>query len=702
MTKNIAEGDRMTAVRVLTVGIFIIAAASLIIISGCSPERTGTAIENSPPEVFIVNTPPDSAQFSRNPELNWYATDNDGFIAMFRYTVILDSNLTINGQMVTPEVFISQATDDQFKWIELEVSLDNPQSTATVRLFADTLDPENIFINQYFFVQAIDDQGAQSKIAWRRYSRNNHYPNTHFKNSKVYINARSEESPAPGISVNWSGADSADWGRADPPLEYEWRLYGPFDTAATIFIKYVEENCVWDPTADSFISCINIPVLNLEALPPAVQNVPQPIFHSEGENFATNPDDVWVTDVEAKIYNVFGALNLTETSKHKFIFWVRARDDGFVPDPSPSFGQFFVVEALFEKGVAILDETGYTGANGRWAPRHLDTARAVFKDLIHSAGFTDFDNTGGVDYFYMANAAGEGAGNIDPEFPDLLDDLSHQVLILYNDDAFGGPVETTFGLVPDAYFALDMGGSAWMMSRNIGDFRMDEFRGETKPKSAEFQRYFGMASFTIEAWFATIWRTRPPLTPATDYNEEFIEAISFQEAFPDIPLDYGPPVINGNDTIETLMQTRYADFFFNPDHIFKGQPEVGVGERVPLAAPLYLYRSKDGEHSIFNGKVCGVRMQNGDMRTACFAFSPLAMDTIAMRETFAIMLTWLTAKFDNEAAFKEEPRFSTAHSDLAERRARIGLFLDYLDQSATTEEIVRYGIDMKPFVVTPE
>lgn len=700
MTKNIMGDDRMTAVRALSVGLFVIALVSILIVSGCSPERTGTAIPNSPPEVFIVNTPPDSAQFSRNPELSWYATDNDGFITMFRYSVILDSNLTINNQMVTPDVFIDQASDDRYGWIELPVDLDHPQSSATVRLFADTLDPENVYIDQYFFIQAVDDKGLRSSILWRRYSRNNHYPNTHFKNAKVYINAKDEFSPAPGISMNWGGADSADWGRAEPPLEYEWRLYGPFDTASTIFIEYVKENCIWDPIADSFINCINIPVLNIDALPPAVQSIPQPIVHSKGANYANDPSDVWVSDVDTKIYNVFGTLDLQETSKHKFIFWVRARDDGFVPDPSPSFGQFYVVEAMFEKSVAILDETGYTGPDGRWAPRHMDTTRAVFTNLIHGAGYPDFDATRGEDYFHIASQAADNQPNIGSKKPDLLDGLSHKVLILLNDASENGPDESAFGMVSNVFFSLDMGASAWMMARNIGDSRNTNYRGDIMEKTPEFQQYFGFASFTIEAWFATVFRSfvMGPLV----FNEEFIEAVSFQEAFPDISLDYGPPEINGTDTVQSLLQGRYANFFFDPTHIYTGLPEVGVGERIPLAAPLYLYRSKDGEHSIFNGKVCGVLMQNGDMRTSCFAFTPLAMDSIQMGETFSVMLPWLMAKFDDPAALKRGITYTTAHSDLSERRSRIQLYLDYISESATPEEITEYGVDMKPFVVTPE
>ena len=84
----------------------------------------------------------------------------------------------------------------------------------------------------------------------------------------------------------------------------------------------------------------------------------QPLAHSQGPSYASNPADVWVTDQQTTIYDVFKDVpNITKTSQYKFVFWVRARDDGYVPDPTPSFSQFLVVEALFEKSVAVFDET---------------------------------------------------------------------------------------------------------------------------------------------------------------------------------------------------------------------------------------------------------------------------------------------------------------------------------------------------------
>ncbi len=357
----------------------------LAVLTGCGPDRSGVAALNKPPQVFIVNTPPDGAQFSRNPDLNWYATDIDGFIASFRYAVVLDSNLRINGQRVPVDVFVDQATDEQFNWTALKVDLDHPQSTATVRLYANIDFPVDSFVTQYFFIQAQDDAGAKSDIVWRRYSRNNHYPNTHQRADAVYINAKDSNSVAPGIHLVWDGADSTDWGRAKPPLEYEWRLYGPFNKNDSVYFNVVNENCIWNPDSGKYTNCSSARVLDLGSIPPVLNGVQQPLARSKGPKYATDTTDVWVTDEATTIYDVFRDVsNLTKTTQFKFVFWVRARDDGFVPDPTPAFNQFYVVEALFEKAVAVQDETSFK-RSAYWTPLNLNLVKQLYADYINGA-----------------------------------------------------------------------------------------------------------------------------------------------------------------------------------------------------------------------------------------------------------------------------------------------------------------------------
>ena len=683
----------MSSARTIILIFTLVIMGAIMTLVGCQPDRSGTATPNAKPLVFPVNIPPDSAHFSRNPDLNWYATDKDGYIKFFRFAVVVESLMVIDNNRVTPDVFVEEATDNQFGWDTLRVDLDHPQSTARVRLYANVDFPIDSFITQYFFIQAQDDQGAMSEIKWRMYSRNNHYPNTHFRNSRVYINAKDANSPAPGIGVTWDGADSADYGRALPPLEYEWRLYGPYLDTATVFVNLVKENCVYDPIGDSFVNCIDIKVLDVDNLPPSVGGKAQPLMHSTGPNYASDTNDVWVTETQATLYDVFEGLNLNTTSQYKFIFWVRARDDGFVPDPTPSFGQFYVVEALFEKQAAVLDETGYTRRMGRWAPTSIDTAKAVFYNYIRGAGFEEFDSLSGVHYFFSTDKKDIYENSVVPALPTLVDILSHRVLIFYNDDAEGGPNENpAFGLLDDVFFGLDMGASGLVFARNLGDAGRNTLPGARVGKSALFQWHFGIQEVVVEGWLRDVFLDlRNPV-----FNEQFIGAYANLPGYPNIMVDYGVGSLLDNN--------RYPRMFLDTLHVMNGLPEVGVGKRTAFAAPLYLYLSKDGDRSFYHGKVCAVAQQIGDMRSACFLFTPIAMDPEPMQELFETGMVWLSAKFQGSpsgASLKGVEAYETEYADVTARRARITEFLNYLSENADLPEVARYGITLKPYEVSP-
>jgi len=664
---------------------------------GCSslePSRSGTAISNQAPEMFIVNIPPDGAQFSRNPELRWYATDKDGFIDFFRYAVVVESLMVINGNPVSPEAFAENATDAQFGWDTLRVSLDNPQSTATIRLYANIDFPVDSFVDQYFFIQAQDDKGAKSLIKFRQYSRNNHYPNTRFRAGLYYINAKDASSPAPGINVSWQGFDSTDWGRATPPLEYEWRLYGPFEFSDPVYVKIVKENCIYDPTGDSFVACINVPVLDLDNLPPAVQNVPQPLIHSKGPNYANDPTDVWVSESNTTIYNVYQNLQLDTTSQYKFIFWVRSRDDGYVPDPTPSFGQFPVYEAKFERPIMLLDETYYTISAGRMAPNTQTVAEKYWQQAITTGyGYPEsmFDTL--KDYRLMSLSS----TNLARSSVSFMDIFSHRIQLLYNDDVVGTLNESRdFGYLWWVYQAMDMGGSAMIMARDLGNASQNTPRNSVFEMSQNFANMFGISDVNMEGWFHDLWYSAgdPRVDPRTK-NEEFIGAYSNMEGFPNLELDYGP-----GSRLDTLYFKLVLVTMNDPDYVFRGLPEIGVGTRTQYAAPMYLYMSKDGDQSVFNGKVLGVRQQLGDVRSACFMFTPLAMKQDSMQFVINQMIEWLEAKFlGGQAALKSIPTFNPAWSSVAERRARLDASAKYLQDHADPEYLKEIGLTLPPFKV---
>jgi len=682
--------------------ITLIISLAAIVFTACEPQRKGTEAANNPPQVFFVNIPPAGADFSRNPDISWYGTDIDGYILFYRYAVIVDSMLLANGIHVTPDEFAEQAADPQFDWDTLDVDLDHTRTTTTVRLHANVDFPVDSFVTQYVFVQACDDRGAMSDIIWHMYSRNNHFPNTHFRAQDEYINAVDPSSPAPGISLRWRGADSTDWGRADPPLEYEWRLYGPFEEEAVIRMKIAKEDCIYDPITDSFVNCREVPVLDLENLPPTVANLPRPLMHSQGSNFMNDPKDVWITGTETTLYNVYEALDLTQTSRYKFIFWVRARDDGYLPDPTPSFAQFWVYEAKFENSVMIVDETGYSVAQGIWGPRDIDTVKAYFYNMLNiNLGYDDFDTLYvrdvGPDHFFFTATRKNTQGSIFPidiskRAPELIDVLSHRVIIFHNDDVLSGPDESRFGYMTLVYRGLDMGASGWVMSRNLGNVGFFTPRGEEINMSLAFALRFGIRSIVCEGWKAGV--TTPAPAPPV-FTEEFIGAYPNIQGFPQIAVDYGPG---------SLIDTRYPRWRLEPDHVMQGQPETGIGTRTQFAAPLYLYLSRYGDKSMFHGKVLSVMQQLGDMRTACFMFTPMAMDPAPMQEVFEIVMPWLSAKFEEgaKASTIDIPSYKTGFSDITERRARIDQFLRYMSEEATPEERAAYGMELPPpFEVAP-
>jgi len=694
----------------------------LICAAGCT-DRKGTAVSNRPPHIAIVNTPPDDAIFSRNPELYWYATDIDGYITYYRYAVIPKEELLIGNTPMTPEEFIDLADDKMYPWDTAWLSLDNPQSHATIQLYADLEDPVQSNVEQYFFIQACDDGGLMSEICWRKYGRNNHYPNTHHRADAVYINAPDDQSPAPGIHVSWAGADSLDWGRTEPPLDYEWRLYGPFEKDAPIYVNIAMEDCITVPGEDDPIDCREVPVLDIDRLPDAIAGLPQPLRRSQGPHFAGDTNDVWVTDLETTIYGVFNGLgDLTKTSQYKFIFWVRTRDDGFLPDPTPAFSQFLVIEAKFEKDVAVLDETDYRPVS-RWYPKDLAQSKSIYYDYINTAlerihgfGARPFDTVTTTapgappdyrtDYFFMCTATGT-----DSLYPDLIDLLSHKVILYYNDDAVDGAYDS---LMAYACFAMDMGASGWAMGRNL--VNADEPQSEGPVIMDENLRtHFGIESIDYEGWlFHSLYRytsNYPGSTCETrirpQWNEQYIGCEALHpELFPAVDmdmdflneryryLDENMFIIFGEDTFCVKPQR----------HVLDAMPEVGTCVRTNQALPVYLYKSKYGDLSKYSGKVMGVALDNSAFRSAAFLFTPIATEREQTIDMFTATLSWLTEGFGDQGATaaKISNRSCSAQYTVEQRRNNVRRFLRDLHERGEGDPRLfdLMGVSLSPPIVS--
>ncbi len=226
-------------------------AVALLLAYGCGTlENVGGPGENRVPEVFIVNIPPDGAEFSVSPTVYWYGTDSDGQVLRYDYAVVTGAevdSVTANlpGSQSPVEKYIAFVLNNQFpRWISIFVDSAVAGELPTqkeVRLFAapfaaacDTVwvyerdgegnridstailvDCVSDTISQYFFIRAIDDQDTSSAIKYRSFKRRNHWPETaigtSFNQYSEYISLENLTATYSGIRLYWNGTDRLDF-----------------------------------------------------------------------------------------------------------------------------------------------------------------------------------------------------------------------------------------------------------------------------------------------------------------------------------------------------------------------------------------------------------------------------------------------------------------------------------------------------------
>lgn len=215
-----------------------------LMLFGCDAGIKGTQRPNSPPTIEFANVPPDSTPFSVTPEISWWGTDRDGSIAKYQYAVVIaDSIVSLWGgvseaceslALIHPDIWVDslQGMDPKTTFIS---AVETEASVVNVQLFAG----DNVIdtIVQYFFVKAVDDDTASSKVIRRMFSRNNHRPDAYI-NSSPFYDGDNKMIPRyclpkttdtwKGIRLTWEGADSIDHPTNPPPFFFKWELYGPF------------------------------------------------------------------------------------------------------------------------------------------------------------------------------------------------------------------------------------------------------------------------------------------------------------------------------------------------------------------------------------------------------------------------------------------------------------------------------------------
>jgi hypothetical protein len=232
----------------------ILTALTLPVLLGTSCTKTldGEPKPNQKPIVYFVNIPPEGAQFSRNPVIYWVGTDNDGILSYFRYHVATEDEMGMSEPTHDDLMqYIASIDDDSWTYLDIDPTGPDPQTSNVIEMSASLESPVKTFVNQYVFLQGVDEDGLASDIVVRRFARNDNPPDTEIRSAQLLrpaINSVHGGGIITGVQLRFRGDDPIDYPDADtrPPFEYQWRLYGPYtkDTLEMIKEDYVAPVCV--------------------------------------------------------------------------------------------------------------------------------------------------------------------------------------------------------------------------------------------------------------------------------------------------------------------------------------------------------------------------------------------------------------------------------------------------------------------------
>lgn len=626
---------------------FLLAACGTLSHKGQSPD-------NNPPHVFFANIPVDGTTFSINPTLYWYGTDNDGTIEQYQYSVKRAFEIG------DPEAFMATATDEDFDWITIWVDSVLTSTRDQIRLFAsfdtnyvvvtdescdppcvdtlidcdidsigveingddttvvyDTLNCISESIQQYMFIRAVDDDNAASEIKHRQYLRNNHWPQTQLENVTSITGLTHISVPRPtatydGISISWSGSDSTDYPRTQPDFEFWWRLFGPFDSPEEV--DTIDEKLVMD-SGDSLAA----------------------------DGWVRRPEDIWTSSKTTLLNDLWRQVGESATTRiGYFLFEVRARDDAFAADPTPSSAVFLAVDARLERRILFVDDVDYLETHRPLVAMGSGAAADGPKDtlLLTSRIFSILSETSG------------GAIDLNYESEDFFrrgdEDLRIErlasyalVFILDDDDVtiIPGRVQRELARY------MNIGGNVWVFGRN--SFLANEknpnqiIEPTVFPAGTIAGSYFDVDEIYVPAWFAMSIRQLSETEFAfVEGNDDFVGALptEFVTGFPALAVDTS---LTKHYFIHPGVRSRAG----MEDFRFMTIPEANFLQRGTAATPIYRYVSRYAGTAYPHRMVCAVRyigpsVFNPVFKTAWFSFSPYAIERDGMVQVFDLMLEW--------------------------------------------------------------
>jgi len=612
-------------------GFSLLGLALLLISSACTIKKGGTAHTNQPPFVFFSPVPLENSLFTAPSQLFWYATDPDGYIVQFEYSIQVDSVVRASkkdstGKPIgTPLDFIkahSPNADTIWHWTIISNLGQNGQ-TAVVALPSDT---SKVF-QSVVFIRAQDDQGAytpDSLIKWRTFKRQNRAPNTFLGliNNVVpplpLVNIAtvtefffSLDSPTysgtpedlrtghSGVTITWLGSDSLDYPRTQPKFDYFWELFGPFNDFSS---ARKDSTKLW-----------------------AASDRP---FHYSPD--LTRPR--YTSDQSFTFFGLRGA----DADNYKpgyYFFRVRTRDDAGVSDPTPIALKFVIIHPRFDRKILLIRRLTreFWGPTGEPSQSADEASQGYYINLIRQAGYGSyFDTVQDVRKVVVTSP-----------IPDSIM-ARYKLVIVHKEQLFptGNAADMNLSLMK----YMNAGGSVWTLGRD-DLLDIDGPGASIKPTGLLIQYdennpsngfpffFFGIDGMLSDGHLLRILEANGDHVS----NEQFIGADTLVSAdsrqkVPGLPtLDIDTNVTKAY--LRSPLRVR-PDSLLYPDSLYRRMPAVNYFERGVRSQPLYLYRSAFPDTSDLNGKTVAVRSDRGSFKTACFGFS-----LYGTKEAQAVLLT---------------------------------------------------------------
>jgi hypothetical protein len=685
-------------VTVFTLCLLAAGAASLLCFGGCTKDIEGNQVTNERPSVWFVNVPPEGSKASINPIINWVGSDRDGQIDFFRYIVIREDYVADSlglgegfNPLVTPltstqvQTFVDDILtgipDTLWTYLQVETSIANPQTSNIIPMQAEITSPVLVYVPQFVFVQAFDEAGLGSDVAFRRFLRNDNPPQTRIRTNPAgapFINAPSSQGASTGIRLRWEGSDVLDYPADPPPLEYQWKLFGPYDSATYHNLIDAFEDTVFvtpdarvfrngqPPTCDTItpdsiicftymicdttfvegrdsIVCTTILVDTITAS--SIYGTREPMLHVLDEAFVNSPvynkvadssdngyGNPWVTDTRDSMFNVYWNAPSDTSVQMNFIFWVRSRDDARVPDLTPAYISFSVIDAKHERDVVVFDAQRGSRLNGpsRTAVRaYWDTVMTSW--IAQRPDGADIKWDTAKDYGVLSQW--DQRENLRPKFLKFL--LSHKVVLLADEEILADVWKNQSSgneRVAAIYTALQTGVNVWVMTRSDVGNQGDQTLRTVLPLNARYQYFFGAEQMVFTGWMGEAIVNGRRI-------EDFSGTLTLNQAvWPALTVD----------TARIHKFFQWSDALSTPwDPSIACLPEVGWQIRSFDTEIQYLYKSRFGENEhfmgrdyTFSGRPVAHRLNRGLFRTAHWCFTPFAMEQSTMLPVVYDMLDW--------------------------------------------------------------